>query len=164
MTVPTLINEILRRLEQQFYAHLPRRDFKRDQGYLVAAIGTYGWECRQRGWEFDLEFIYRDLCRIVQSFKTSGTAIEWMPNYLQCAIRQHIREHADELRCKAAVSKVPRLAKRIVDGAQLAKVVVEPTPTELAACVYRDVRKLRRQANEEYKASREEKKRQGVLL
>jgi len=164
MTVTELTVEILRRLEQQFYAHLPRRDFKRDQDYLVAAIGTYGWECLGRGWEFDIEFIYRDLCRMLQSFKKSGTDVVWMPNYLQCAIRQHIAEHAEELKSKAAASSLARLSRKLLDGAQLAKVIIEPSPTQLAACIYRDVRKLRRRANAEARAGRREKKKQGVLL
>jgi len=164
MNVPSLIAEILRRLEQQFYAHLPRRDFKRDQDYLVAAIGTYGWECFQRGWEFDLDFIFQDLCRLLSSFKKSGTEITWMPIYLQNSIRQHIREHAEELQKSARANQTARLARKITDAAGLVRAIVEPSPIQLAASIYQDVKKLRRASMASDRATRADKQRQRALL
>jgi hypothetical protein len=164
MSVQELISEILTRLERQFYAHLPRRDFKRDEKYLIAAIGTYGWECKGRGWEFDLDFVYSELCRLLESFKrrTTGEDVRWMPNYLQQAIRQHIREHAEELKAKSA--RPGRLARKIVDELDQVKAIVEPSATEQAASIYRDVRRMRLKAKAAERSSREDKKRQGRLL
>jgi len=168
MTVPDLITRILAQLEGQFYCDQPRRDFMQDQKYLVAAIGTYGWECHQRGWEFNVEFIYGELCRLLTSFKRSGTDVVWMPSYLQNAIRQHIREHAEELSAQAKAARAPVGAKRVLDqvldGAQLAKVVLEPTQTQLAASIYRDVAKLRRQTAAERRQRTAEERRQVSLL
>lgn len=162
MTVPELIARILHQLQAQFYCDLPRRDFHRDQQYLIAAIGTYGWECHQRGWEFNVEFIYRELCQLLTSFKRSGTAVTWMPVYLQNAIRQHIREHAEELKPQAR--QVNRSVRRVMDGVELAKVVAEPTPTQIAASVYQDVKRLRKRAAAERKQSRQEARKQMEML
>jgi hypothetical protein len=162
MTVPELITRVLASLETQFYCDLPRRDFCRDQRYLVAAIGTYGWECHQRGWEFEVDFLYGELCRLLTSFKRAGTEITYMPIYLQTAIKQHIREHAEELKPQAR--QVKAKVRKVYDGLELAAVVREPSATQILASVYQDVRKLRKQAGAERRQKTAEEKKQQVLL
>jgi hypothetical protein len=162
MTVPELITRILHMLESQFYGDCPRRDFRRDERFLVAAIGTYGYECDQRGWEFDVEFLHQELCRLLTSFKRSRTEVTWMPIYLQTAIRQHIREHAEELSARARA--VAPAVKRVVSGVKMVEVVREATATQLAAAVYEDVRKLRKRAAAARRHVSGEARKQGVLL
>jgi hypothetical protein len=143
MTVPELITRVLHMLHGQFYCDLPRSAFHRDEKYLIAAIGTYGHECRQRGWEFDAQFMYEELCSLVRSFMKSGAEPRWMPLYLQTAIRRHIGERAEELNARGKASRsVPATVRTIVDGLKVVTAIREPSATDLMSSVYRDVRKL----------------------
>lgn len=163
MTVSELIGRILEMLETQFYCEQPVSHWGRDFPYLMAAIGTYGWECQERGWELDVDFIYRDLCGILLSFKRSGTEVKWMPNFLQHTIRQHIREHAEELQRTAQASGVAREVRRIEDAVRPV-VIVEKTAVEMMGSIYKDVRQMRRERQKAVKQSRGERKKQGSLL
>lgn len=141
MTIPELIAEVLQVIRNQFYADRPAREFLRDERYLVGALGTYGYECAQRGWSFDVPFIQRELLGLLQTFKRQNIEARWMPIYLQNAIRRHIGQRAEELR--ASQCSVPRCTRKVVDGVQPV-VVIEKTPIETLAAVYQDIRRQRR--------------------
>ena len=165
MTVPELISRVLDMLQGQFYCDLPRSAWYRDEKYLVAAIGTYGHECRQRGWEFSAEFICGELTRLIRSFMKSGVEPRWMPVYLQNAIRQHIRERADELNAQGKVGRGPAaILQALVGDLKRVEAVREPSAIDLMASVYRDVRQLRREGAAARRAQPASKDKQGRLL
>jgi hypothetical protein len=143
MTIPELITTVLQVLRNQFYGNERPGAFERDERYLIAAIATYGHECRDRGWHFDAPAIQREVLGILMAFKRSGVEIQWMPVYLQNSIRRHIGQRAEELQAAARCMK--RNTARIVDGVTPVA-IVEKTDTELLALHYADLRKLRRQA------------------
>lgn len=161
MTVPDLIAQILTQLQNQFYCDRPRREYLVDEKYLVAAIGTYGYECNQRGWEFDTAFIYRELSQILTSFKHAGTDVKWMPNYLQQSIRRHIGEHAEELNAQAKAIRA--VMKRTLAAIQPVH-VREPAHVEVLGSVYRDVKRLRRQSQAASRLQSAEERKQKTLL
>ena len=142
MTIPELINNVLDVLRNQHYAGRPPRDYVRDERFLIAAIATYGKECKDRGWLFDAPFLQRELLGLLMTFKKSGVEVTWMPIYLQGAIRRHIGQRAEEL--QASARNITRCATKIVAGVQPVA-IIEPSDTELLARLYNDVRKLRRQ-------------------
>jgi hypothetical protein len=165
VTVPELISRVLDMLQGQFYCDLPRSAWFRDEKYLVAAIGTYGHECRQRGWEFSAEFICGELTRLIRSFMKSGAEPRWMPIYLQNAIRQHIRERADELNAQGKARRAPAaILQAIVGELKRVEAVREPSAIDLMASVYRDVRQLRREGAAARRGKTGSEKRQGTLL
>jgi len=135
MTVPELIAETLTCLRNQWYGDLIR-DYKRDERALTKAIMLYGKECHDRGWQFDAKFIFSEIMRLLTAFKKSGTQINYLPVYLSNAIRQHIREHAEELSDHAKTIR-PKTAK-IIAGVKPV-VVVEKSDVETCAAVYRDL-------------------------
>jgi len=139
MTIPELIANVLGAIYRQLYADRPH-DFFRDKKALTGAITRYGYECHQRGWEFDVRFLLQELMKAVGACKKAKVN-GWLPLYLEGVIDQHIREHAEELSAenksmngltRRALSKVPRPVER--DGAGL-------TPTEALALLYRDIKR-----------------------
>lgn len=162
MTVPELISTLLEQLRNQFYQDKSPRDFKRDERFLIGAIGTYGYECARRGWEFDVPFMYRELCELLLSFKRSGTAIEWMPLYLQGSIRRSIGLRAEKLQVQARA--VAPLAAKIVAGVKGVTAIERPTNAQLMAAVYQDVRKLRRRTAAARRQKTAEERKQEELL
>ena len=77
MTVPELIANVLENLRQHFYTddqtgtvHI--HEFKRDERQLIKAIATYGHECNNRGWQFQADFIYRELMHLLLTIRTNG--------------------------------------------------------------------------------------------
>jgi len=162
MTVPELIDSILNRLRNQLYCDLSPHDFQRDRPFLINAIGTYGHECRQRGWEFDVPFLYRELCQLLMSFKRYNVEIKYVPLYLQRAIKRHIGQRAEELKA-AALTIGPKIQK-ITRGLTVVEAVREPSPVELLAAVYGDITKLRKRAAAERRAGRTDSDRQKTLL
>jgi hypothetical protein len=80
-----------------------------------------------------------------------------MPIYLQTAIRQHVREHADELRKTAQKERTGRDVKIVMEGLQqVAR--VEQGPIDVLAGIYRSVPRRRGRAHPM------NKKKQGELL
>lgn len=161
MTVPELIHNVLGAVRNQFYCDLPERDFARDLRYLEAAVATYAYECQQRGWLFQADFLQKELLGLLHSFKRSGVEVQWMPLYLQNAIRRHIGQRAEEL--QAAARSVPKAATRIVNGVK-PMVVLEKSDTEVLATLYNDVRRMRRQSLAARKAKPASARQQGRLL
>ena len=167
MTVPSLISQLLKRLEEQFYSKLPRRDFKRDQAYLVAALGTYGWECAQRGVGLRGGVHLRGAVPAVEQFQEEdvgqGNRVD-AELFAECDPATYPGARGG-LQARAQGSKGQgRVIKKVVDGARLAEVVICRSATEMAASVYKDVRKLRTARVAEAMAKKREVKRQGELL
>src|SRR5581483_5082747 len=101
MTVPELIANVLDNLRRNFYTdantgYVRVHEFKRDERQLIRAIATYGHECNQRIWQFQADFIYQELMRLLLQIRTSGADIDYLPVYLQGAIRRHSGTRAEE--------------------------------------------------------------------
>jgi len=161
LTIPALINDVLDVLRNQFYCDQRPGAFQRDERYLIGAIATYGKECTDRGWHFDAPFLRAELLGLLQSFKQSNVEIQWMPVYLQNAIRRHIGQRAEEL--QASARHVPRVATKIIAGVQPVA-IIEATDTEMLAKLYSDVRKLRRQRTAALKVKVNVKRQQPELI
>lgn len=127
MTLDELTLKFLRRVQVGFYQTDPR-GFLRDRQALVKALARYGSICAQRGWALDAEFIYADIVRVLGSFENKKDRIEYLPIYLQHAIDQHCREHAEELR-RAAQAHEDRVVTRVVERVSNGVRVVEAVRT-----------------------------------
>ena len=125
MTLDDLTLKFLHRVQAGFYQADPR-GFLRDRQALVKSLARYGSICAQRGWELDAEFIYADVVRVLGSFENKKERIEYLPIYLQHAIDQHCREHAEELRRAAQARKdrvVATEVSRVVNGVRVVEAV-----------------------------------------
>ena len=103
MTIPDLIETVLRRIWNEHYALTVRnRDFFRDEQALTRAISRYGYECHTRGWEFEPEQIWVELMRVLDTMRRADLDVRtWFPIYLESAIDRHLRLRADELSAEA---------------------------------------------------------------
>jgi hypothetical protein len=114
----------------------------RDERALTKAIARYGYECTQRGWEFDSKHILTALMNLLNEIKRSGANIDYLPVYLDGAVKRHIGQRAEEL--SAAAKSTPRNVARVVKGVQTVEAVREPSATEILATVYKDLRRRRK--------------------
>ena len=143
MTIPDLINDVLRRVRFSFY-HGKDREFARDHRALMRAIARYGYACNERGWHFQPDEILRDLVALLRQIVEQDAEIKYFPVYLEGAVDKHIRTRAEEFNERAKASKaVPRLVERAVAGKQVVR-VVEPTAVELLDRLYRDLKPRRK--------------------
>jgi hypothetical protein len=138
LSVPELITTILSQLRHGFYSDKPPRDFKRDERALTKAIARWGYECHQRGWDFTPSFIRADITELLNQIKRSDASIQYLPVYLDGAIRKRIGLRSEEL--QAAARAVTPKVNKIVDGVQTV-VVREVTATETLALLYKDLRR-----------------------
>jgi hypothetical protein len=149
MTVPELIASVLANLRQHFYTNadtgaLRAHDFKRDERQLIRAIATYGYECDQRGWQFQADFIYQDLMALLLQIRTSGADIGYLPIYLQGAIRRHLGQRAEEL--SAAAKALPARVHQVLSAiGDRPSAIVQPSDVEIFTQVYRGLAKIQRQ-------------------
>lgn len=141
MTIPDLIDLVLNAIRNQFYADRVR-DFKRDERALTKAIARYGYECHQRGWEFDQKHILAALMKLLNEIKRSDADIDYLPLYLDGAVKRHIGQRAEEL--SAAAKSTPLNVARLVKGVKAVEAIREPSATEILATVYNDLRRRRR--------------------
>jgi hypothetical protein len=140
LTIPELISLVLDSIRNQFYPD-SARDFKRDERALTKAIARYGYECHQRGWDFDTRHILQAIMKLLQEIKRSGADIRYLPTYLDGAIKRHIGQRAEELSAKA--KSVQRNIAKIVKSTQRVEAVREPSATEILATVYKDLKRYR---------------------
>lgn len=140
MTIPELITLILGAIRNQFYAD-DIRAFKRDERALTKAISRYGYECNQRGWEFETKHILHALLKLLNEIKRSEAEIHYLPTYLDGAVKRHIGQRAEEL--SAAAKSTPKNIARIVAATKRVEAVREPSPTEILATLYRDLKRKR---------------------
>jgi hypothetical protein len=147
MTIPDLIETVLRRIWEEHYAHTGRhRDFFRDEQALTRSIARYGYECHNRGWEFEPEQIWAEIMRVLDTMRRADLEVRtWFPIYLEASIDRHLRLRADELSAEAKredrsrmLHAGPRTAGAIADKVRAGLVVAEvrePTPVEQLAAV-----------------------------
>jgi hypothetical protein len=142
--VADMISEVLRAIFNQFYADRPR-DYLRDERALTRAISRYGWECEQRGWHLETQFILRDLVKLLIEIKRTDADISYLPVYLEGAIKRHIGQRAEEL--QAAARATPRKVSTVVKvlaGLPRVEAVREPTAVEQLGLLYSDLRRRAR--------------------
>jgi hypothetical protein len=138
MTIPELISFVLGSIRNQFYPDAAR-DFKRDERSLTKAISRYGYECHQRGWEFNTQHILESIMKLLQEIKRSGADVRYLPTYLDGAIKRHIGQRAEELSAKA--KSVQRATAKIIRTTERVEVIREPSATEILATVYKDLKR-----------------------
>jgi hypothetical protein len=138
--VAELIAALLSMIQKQFYQDR-LGDFLRDQTALMKAISRYGYECHQRGWEFDVPHLRTELFGLLNSIRKNKTDFEYLPVYLNAVIGRHIGQRAEELSAQA--KSVPRKVAKIVTDAQtkIVSAVREPSATEIMAILHRDTKK-----------------------
>jgi len=149
MTVPELIANVLENVLRHFYTDLQTgtvriHEYKRDERQLIKAIATYGHECNQRGWQFQADFIYRDLTQLLLKIRTSGAKIEYLPVYLAGAIRRHIGTRAEELnaQAKAMDNRVAQVLSTI--NPQPATFTRQPSDVELFTALFKGINRINR--------------------
>lgn len=142
MTVADLIAEVTTKIRNVFYADRPAREFLRDERAITRAIARYGYECDNRGWDFQVEFIRRDLLDLLRSMRDKSADIKYLPVYLEGAVDRHVRTRAEEL--AAAAKAIPNIVKRSVKDLAVTN-AIEKTPVETLALLYGDLNKRRRQ-------------------
>ncbi len=143
MTIPVLITTVLTAIHHQFYPDRPR-EFLRDRQALMRALGRWGHECARRGWDFQPEFIQRQLLDLLNEIKRRSADIQYLPVYLHGAVGRWIGQRAEEL--SAESKSVPRQVTKLVAGLQRVEAIREPTPNEILATLYRDLTQRRRAA------------------
>lgn len=146
MTVPELIANVLDNLRRHFYTteagHFRAHEFKRDEHQLIKAIATYGHECNQRAWNFECDFIHREMMELLLKIRTSGADIQYLPVYLQGAIRRHLGTRAEELSAKAKA-----LPARIANAMATVRVgvnVQRPSDGEVFTEVFRGINRIQK--------------------
>jgi len=140
MTIPDLITDILGCLRNQFYADRIR-EFMRDERALTKAIARYGYDCAQRGWDFSVLDIKRDLLDLLNQIKRTGSPIKYLPTYLEGAVTRHIGQRAEELQAAARKNKTPKAVQTVVSGVKPV-VVIQPDNTEILSALYRDIKRI----------------------
>jgi hypothetical protein len=140
MSIPELITLVLDSIRNQFYPDR-LRDFKRDERALTKAIARYGYECHQRGWDFDSRHILSAIMKLLQEIKRSGADIRYLPTYLDGTVKRHVGQRAEELSAKAKSVK-PNVAK-IVATTRRVEAIREPSATEILATVYKDLKRYK---------------------
>lgn len=144
MTVDELIDAVVARIHKEHYVGTSRLPFfHRDRVALEKSVARYGYECHQRGWEFEPATIWGEMMRILDSMKERTEAIQiWFPLYLESAVDRHIRLRAEEL--SAEHKRVANVVKRATAGVQVAA-VREPTTVEILAALWTNQARRRRQ-------------------
>ena len=138
--VAELIAALMSMIQKQFYQDRLGY-FLRDQTALLRAISCYGYECDQRGWEFDVPHLRAELFGLLNSIRKNKTDFKYLPAYLNSAIRRHIGQRAEELSDQA--KSIPSKVAKIVTDAKtkIVTAVREPSATEILAILHRDTKK-----------------------
>jgi len=140
MTVADLIDTLSRNIRGQWYAD-DVRAYKRDERAIMRAIARYGYECHNRGWEFQPHAIQRDILALLQDIKRTGAEVKYLPLYLEGAIARHIGQRSEEL--QAGAIRAARHIKKIVEGAEKVEVIRELGACETLGMIYRDLKRRR---------------------
>jgi len=158
MTVPELIEDVLRRIQSTDWYHGRVREFARDRRALMKAVARYGYACNERGWHFQPHEILGDLVALLRDIVNKGAAIEYFPIYLEHAVDRHLRQRAEEYNERAKKAKQPEaLSRKIIQGTEVVR-VLQPTAVELLATLYGDLKKRKP------KPAKVPRKAQGELL
>lgn len=138
MTVPDLINFVLRDIWKSFYE--PRqREFFRDKRHLLKAIAHYGYLCEQRGWNADPSFIACEIIKVLKSAATHKAAIKYLPVYLHEAIRRCVGQRAEEIQSHSRLTST--VTTRVIGQLNQVQAIRQRTPVEELALLYKSLRK-----------------------
>lgn len=141
MTIPEIIDRLLDKLRRDFYKDR-YREFKRDERSLVRALVTYGHECNKRAWNFEADFVYQELMKLLVQIRTSEADIQYLPIYLEGAVRRHIGQRADELNAKAKAI-APKIGA-IINNLKPVEAIREPSAVEVFSQMFRGIKKIQR--------------------
>ncbi|MDX1951477.1 MAG: hypothetical protein SFY81_04795 [Verrucomicrobiota bacterium] len=150
-TIAELLDTVLNAIRNQWYSDQPR-EFLRDRQALMKAVARYGYECHQRGWEFEAQAILHAIMKLLNEIKASNAVIEYLPLYLDGAIGRHLSQRADKLNAEAKKLK-PKIAK-LVQGVRIVEAVREASHTEILANVYSSLKTIQRRNRTASKATR----------
>lgn len=147
MTVPELIANVLDNLRRNFYTapdgFVRLREFKRDERQLIKAVSRYGHECNQRGWQFDCDFIHRELSQLLLKIRTSGADIQYLPVYLDGAVTRHIGTRAEELNAKAKA--LDNRVSSVLAQVRVGKAVTgAPSDVEIFSTVFKGINRIQK--------------------
>ncbi len=143
MNLPDLLTLTLCRIHKDFYVNR-NNEFHRDYTALTKAIARYGYECAKRNWHLDSSAIYRDIHKLLSGVLKRRNEIEYLPAYLDSAIRSHIGLRSEEIQSQALTSGVTRKVTKVVEGTQVVAKVVS-TETEQLAALHASIRRKPRQ-------------------
>jgi hypothetical protein len=143
MTLPDLLTLSLCRIHKDFYINR-EREFHRDYTALTKAIARYGYECAKRNWHLEPAAIYRDIHKLLSGVLKRRDEIEYLPAYLDSAIRSHIGLRSEEIQAQALTSGVTRKVAKVVEGTQVVAKVVS-TDTELLAALHTSIQRRKAQ-------------------
>ena len=153
MTVPETMANVLDKIRRDFYADRIR-EYKRDERQLMRAIATYGHVCNEKGWNFEADFIYQQLMKLLLDIRTAEADIKWLPRYLEGAIRRAIGQQAEELSAKAKSG--PNHANNLVKllkGKMAAMPERQPSAVEVFSQVFKGIGQINRQRKREKAAT-----------
>lgn len=139
MTLPDLLTLSLCRIHKDFYINR-EREFHRDYTALTKAIARYGCECAKRGWHLEPADIYRDIHKLLSGVLKRRDEIEYLPVYLDEAIRSHVNRRAEEIQQLAVSRGLQRRVEHVVEGTQRVVKVVS-TDTELLAQLHASIKR-----------------------
>lgn len=139
MTVADLIRAVEKRLWMQFYNR--HETFFRDRQAIQKAISRYGYQCNERGWSPDPEFIYQEISRVIDSAIKAKADIQYLPAYLEQGIDMAVRTRAEEIQAQSR--QLDNIAAKIVHGVNGVTAIVEPKPVEVLAHLYKNLNKPR---------------------
>ncbi len=142
MTLPDLLTLTLCRIHKDFYVNR-EREFHRDYTALTKAIARYGYECAKRNWHLEPSAIYRDIHKLLSGVLKRRDEIEYLPAYLDSAIRSHVSLRAEEIQSMALASRLTRKVTKVVEGTQVVVKVVSTETEQLAALCASTKRKPR---------------------
>lgn len=159
MTVPELIEDVLRRIHSLDRYHDRPREFMRDRTALMKAISRYGYACNARGWHFQPNEILGDLVALLRQIVEQNADIGYFPIYLEASVDKHIRTRAEELNERARKAKSPAVVShKIVHTTEVVR-VLEKSPVEILDALYRDLKARKKTA----RATKPAKVKQGEL-
>lgn len=142
MNIPTLLTLTLQRIHKDFYTGRSN-DFHRDYIALTKALSRYGCECAQRGWNLEPRAIFQDLHKLLTRVLPRRGEIEYLPVYLEEAVRSHVNYRAEEIQRQSMQTRVERKITVTLEGlTPVAKVV--PTTTELLAELHASLKRRKK--------------------
>jgi hypothetical protein len=150
MTVAELINQVLDLIFQQFecYQELRVRDFMRDRPALMKAVARLGYTCEQNGWQLDVQECKQVLMAVLQDLKLRQDRINYLPIYLEGAVKRHLGQKAEEYsarqKSRGSNRQTAVIARESLDGVTVVTAVKEKTATETLSELYVQLKKCRR--------------------
>jgi len=151
-TMEDLIELVMDRVRLRFYHDKPAREWARDRNALMKAVMRYGHECHRRGWRFDVESLAVRLLELLNRIERP-TGAGWFPIYLEQAVDQHVREHAEEI--QAAARAIESKLAAVLGRLPAASAVRPPDAAEMAGAVFTELKRRQREAAERKRLDRE---------